>query len=58
MVAYPNQTQSEYVKGMETNRLRNQAYRLHIGCVNTVRNGSTRQTDRLLSNDDRRFGVD
>jgi hypothetical protein len=26
-----------------------------IGCVSTVRNGSTRQTDRLLSNDDRRF---
>jgi hypothetical protein len=26
-----------------------------IGCVSTVRNGSTRQTDRLPSNDDRRF---
>jgi hypothetical protein len=26
-----------------------------IGCVSTVRNGSTRQTDRLLSNDDRRL---
>jgi hypothetical protein len=40
---------------METSRLRYQAYRLRIGCVSTVRNGSTRQTDRLLSNDDRRL---
>jgi hypothetical protein len=31
--AYPKQIQSEYVKGMETNRQRYQAYRLRIGCV-------------------------
>jgi hypothetical protein len=54
-VAYRLRIQSEYVKGMEMNRLRYQAYRLRIGCVSTVRDGSTRQTDRLLSNDDRRL---
>jgi hypothetical protein len=32
-VAYPKRIQSEYVKGMEKNRLRYQAYRLRIGCV-------------------------
>jgi hypothetical protein len=33
LVAYPKRIQSKYVKGMETNRLRYQAYRLRIGCV-------------------------
>jgi hypothetical protein len=53
--AYRLRIQSEYVKRMETTPRRYQAYRLRIGCVSTVRNGSTRQTDRLLSNDDRRL---
>jgi hypothetical protein len=53
--AYRLRIQSEYAKGMETTQRRYQAYWLRIGCESTVRNGSTRQTDRLLLNDDRRL---
>jgi hypothetical protein len=42
-VAYPKQIQSEYVKGMDTNRLRYQAYWLRIQSEYVKRMGTTRQ---------------
>jgi hypothetical protein len=55
--AYGLRIQSEYVKGMDTNRLRYQAYWLRIQSESTVHSGSIRQTDRLCFNYDCRFGV-